>query len=82
VIASWGRPEDCEAASHLKVLGALMPTPPPGAPGPFALSDEAKLKALASEADLTPIAVTDVECPWVYPDTRHGAARRRPFRSA
>ena len=77
MIASWGRPEDCEAASHLKALGALMPTPPPGAPGPFALSDEAKLKALASEADLTPIAVTDV-----YPDTRHGAARRRPFRSA
>lgn len=67
VIATWGLPEDCEAAGHLKALGALMPPPPPGAPGPFALSDGAKLKALASEAGLTPIEVVDVECPWIYP---------------
>ena len=67
VIATWGLPEDCEAAGHLKALGALMPPPPPGAPGPFALSDESKLKALASEAGLTPIEVVDVQCPWIYP---------------
>ena len=67
VIATWGLPEECEAAGHLKALGALMPTPTPGAPGPFALSDETKLRALASESGLTPIAVADVECPWVYP---------------
>lgn len=67
VIATWGLPEDCEAAGHLKALGALMPSPPPGAPGPFALSDESKLKALAADAGLTPIAVADVECPWIYP---------------
>jgi ubiquinone/menaquinone biosynthesis C-methylase UbiE len=68
VIATWGLPQDCEAAGHLKALGALMPPPPPGAPGPFALSDEAKLKALAAEAGFTPIAVVDVSCPWAYPD--------------
>lgn len=68
VIAVWGLPETCEAAGHLKALGALMPPPPPGAPGPFALSDEAKLRALADEAGLTPIAVVDVSCPWAYPD--------------
>jgi SAM-dependent methyltransferase len=68
VIATWGLPEDCDAAGHLKALGALMPPPPPGAPGPFALSDESKLKALAGEAGLTPIAVVDVACPWTYPD--------------
>ena len=67
VIATWGPPDDCEAAGHLKALGALM-LPPPGAPGPFALSDESKLKALASEAGLTPIEVVDVECPWIYPN--------------
>jgi SAM-dependent methyltransferase len=67
VIATWGLPEDCEAAGHLKALGALMPPPPPGAPGPFALSDEGKLRALASEAGLKPIEVVDVECPWIYP---------------
>jgi SAM-dependent methyltransferase len=68
VIATWGPPEDCEAAAHLKALGALMPPPPPGAPGPFALSDETKLKALVSEAGLTPMAVVDVDCPWIYPN--------------
>jgi SAM-dependent methyltransferase len=67
-IAVWGLPEQCEAAGHLKALGALMPPPPPGAPGPFALSDEAKLKAFATEAGLTPVAVVDVACPWIYPD--------------
>lgn len=68
VIAVWGLPESCEAAGHLKALGSLMPPPPPGAPGPFALSDETKLKALASAAGLMPGAIVDVSCPWVYPD--------------
>jgi SAM-dependent methyltransferase len=68
VIAVWGLPEQCEAAAHLKALGALMPPPPPGAPGPFALSDETKLRAFAQEADLTPLDIVDVSCPWLYPD--------------
>jgi SAM-dependent methyltransferase len=68
VIAVWGLPETCDAAGHLKALGPLMPPPPPGAPGPFALSDEAKLRALAIDAGLTPIAIADVQCPWIYPD--------------
>jgi len=68
IIAVWGLPESCQAAGHLKALGSLMPPPPPGAPGPFALSDETKLKALAGEAGLTPGAIVDVACPWVYPD--------------
>jgi hypothetical protein len=63
IIAVWGLPETCEAAEHLKALGSLMPPPPPGAPGPFALSDESKLKTLAKEAGLTPGAVVDVSCP-------------------
>jgi SAM-dependent methyltransferase len=74
VIAVWGLPEQCEAAAHLKALGALMPPPPPGAPGPFALSDEDRLKGFASEAGLTPLEVVDVQCPWVYPDL-HTALR-------
>ena len=40
----------------------------PGAPGPFALSDETKLKSFATDAGLTPLAVVDVKCPWVYPN--------------
>jgi SAM-dependent methyltransferase len=68
VIATWGLPQDCEAAGHLKALGGLMPPPPPGAPGPFALSDEASLKALATDAGFVPVGVVDVECTWIYPD--------------
>jgi SAM-dependent methyltransferase len=68
VIATWGLPQDCEAAGHLKALGGLMPPPPAGAPGPFALSDEGTLKALATEAGFTPVDVVDVACPWMYPD--------------
>jgi SAM-dependent methyltransferase len=68
IIAVWGLSESCEAAGHLKALGSLMPPPPPGAPGPFALSDESKLKSLALDAGLTPGAIFDVPCPWVYPD--------------
>lgn len=67
-IATWGLPQDCEAAGHLKALGGLMPPPPAGAPGPFALSDEVNLKALVTEAGFTPIAIVDVACPWTYPD--------------
>ena len=67
VIATWGPYEDCESSGHLKALAALMPPPPPGAPGPFALSDEAKAKALVREAGLTPVAMADVDCPWAYP---------------
>jgi len=68
IIAVWGMPETCEAAGHLRALGPLMPPPPPGAAGPFALSDETRLKALAREAGLAPSVVVDVPCPWVYPD--------------
>lgn len=45
-----------------------MPPPPPGAPGPFALSDETKLRAFATEAGLTPLTVVDVACPWIFPN--------------
>jgi ubiquinone/menaquinone biosynthesis C-methylase UbiE len=68
IIAVWGLPETCEAAGHLKALGSLMPPPPPGAPGPFALSEESKLNSLAADAGLTPGAICDVPCPWIYAD--------------
>jgi SAM-dependent methyltransferase len=67
VIATWGVYDDCESSGHLKALAGLTPPPPPGAPGPFALSDEARAKTLIREAGLTPIAMADVDCPWVYP---------------
>jgi SAM-dependent methyltransferase len=67
VIATWGPYEECESSGHIKAMAALLPPPPPGAPGPFALSDEARAKALVREAGLTPVSMADVDCPWVFP---------------
>jgi len=66
VIMTWGDPDGMEAASLIAALRPLMP--PPGAPGPFALSDENALRKFAADAKLTPVAVFDVDCPFVYPD--------------
>ena len=68
VIATWGRPQDCEAAAYLAALRPLMPPPPPGAPGPFALSEDGALAVLVKQVGLTPMHMEDVECPFDYPD--------------
>jgi SAM-dependent methyltransferase len=67
-ISTWGPPESSEAAAYLRVLGKLVPPPPPGAPGPFALSAPGALERLVTEAGLTPVEQVDVECMWRYPD--------------
>jgi len=67
-VVTWGRPEGMEAAILVAALRPLMPPPPPGAPGPFALSDEAALRAFAREAGLAPTDLLDVEAPFAFPD--------------
>ena len=67
-IVTWGRPEDCEASAYLKALGSLLPPPPPGAPGPFALSEPGALEELVAQAGLTPHAAHEVKTRWEYPD--------------
>ena len=68
VVMTWGKPEGMEAAAIVASLRDLLPPPPPGAPGPFALSDEVKLRAFAGAAGLTAEDVVDVDSPWSYPD--------------
>lgn len=68
VIATWAVPERCEAAAYVAALGPLMPPPPPGAPGPFALSAPGALEGLATEAGLTPVDAAEVSCPWTFAD--------------
>ena len=68
VIMTWGVPEGMQAASLVAALKPLLPPPPPGAPGPFALSDADALRALAQGAGLEPLEVFDVPCEWSYPD--------------
>jgi len=67
-IVTWGKPEGMEAASIITSLKELMPPPPPGAPGPFALSDEAALRAFAASGGLKPGEVFDIPCVLDYPD--------------
>jgi SAM-dependent methyltransferase len=66
LVATWGQPEGMEAASLVAAMRPLLPPPPPGAPGPFALSAEATLRDLAAGAGLVPGECFDVEAPWHF----------------
>lgn len=59
VVAVWGKPEDTQVAAYFAALSSLLP--PPGTPGPFALSQEGALEALATEAGLQPDIVESVD---------------------
>jgi SAM-dependent methyltransferase len=64
----WGDRDDCEAASFLKAAGSLMPPPPPGAPGPFALTESHLLEKILAETGFEIIDSYDVPARWDYPD--------------
>lgn len=72
VIMTWGEPAGMPAASLVAAMKPLLPAPPPGAPGPFALSDETALRAFAVAGGLTPGVVFDVDTHWSYPDEATG----------
>lgn len=64
----WGNREDCEAASFLKAAGSLMPPPPPGTPGPFALTENHLLESILQEIGFKITDNCDVTSIWEYPD--------------
>jgi ubiquinone/menaquinone biosynthesis C-methylase UbiE len=64
----WGNKEDCEAGTYLKAVGSLLPPPPPGAAGPFALSENELLETILQEAGFKIISVADIPSVWDYPD--------------
>jgi len=66
--ATWGDPEECEALACMRTLGNFLPPPPPGAPGPLALSSAETFRAFVCGAGLLPREVADVDMPFVYPD--------------
>jgi SAM-dependent methyltransferase len=68
LIAIWGPLAQCEAQAYVAAVVSVLPPPPAGTPGPFALSDERALRAFASEGGLTPIDVVDVDMPFIYAD--------------
>ncbi len=67
-MAVWGRAEDCETAALMPALGKFLPPPPPGAPGPFALSAPGQVEALIEQANLSPLTSGEVDCPFAFPD--------------
>jgi hypothetical protein len=67
-MATWGRPEQCEAAGYVRAVGALLPPPPPGAPGAFALSQPGALEDFAVRGGLTPGERREVLCVWSFPE--------------
>lgn len=66
VVTIWGKQEDCDAAVYLRALGMLLPPPPPGAPGAFALSQDRVLERLAASAGLITGEVEEADCAWYY----------------
>jgi SAM-dependent methyltransferase len=69
VVMIWGNKEDCEAASNLAAIGSLLPPPQPGAPGPFALTENHLLEKILEEGGFKIINQKDVDTVWDYPDT-------------
>jgi SAM-dependent methyltransferase len=67
-VATWGRPEQCDLTSVLQSQSKLLPPPPPGAEGPFALSEPGRLEGFVEQAGLEPQKSEDVETVWRYPD--------------
>jgi SAM-dependent methyltransferase len=70
----WSPADMCELAPHLQSLGALMPPPPPGTPGPFALCGRDALEEFFADAGLEVAEVADVMCVFAYPDTATAVA--------
>ena len=68
LVAIWGRAEQCDLAAVLGAVGALMPPPPPGTPGPFALAEEGALSGLVEIAGFETLVVAEVATPIEYPD--------------
>ena len=71
VIGIWGKEEECDAGAVLKAVGSLLPPPPPGTPGPFALSEEGKVEAICRSIGLKVVHKQHVFCPWQYNGVEH-----------
>jgi SAM-dependent methyltransferase len=65
-MAVWGLAKDCQSAVVVKAMGILLPPPPPGASGPFALSEPGVLEDMLSKAGLKAGKPEDVDTPFDF----------------
>jgi len=66
-IAVWGKPEDCDAAPVMQVIGSFLP-PPPDASDRKPLYSNGTIEALAKEAGLNSGITEEVVCLWDFAD--------------
>lgn len=66
VIAIWDKPALNEGTAILKAISTLLPPPPPGTPGPFALSEDGRIEAILSKIGLKLQQKHSVPCPMLY----------------
>lgn len=67
-ITVWDHPSRVPMASVIQSLGSLLPPPPPGTPGPFALSEPGALERLARQGGLTARETFTISVTGRYPD--------------
>lgn len=59
---------EIEALPWAALAGLVSPPPPPGTPGPFALSAPGALEQMATQAGLEPLDALEADTPFVYPN--------------
>jgi SAM-dependent methyltransferase len=72
VLGIWDKPEMNDATQILKAIGKLLPPPPPGTPGPFALSEEGKIEKSFENKGLKLLSKSTVSCPFLYASLQDG----------
>lgn len=72
VIGIWDKPEYSDATTILKEINSLVPPPPPGTPGPFALSEDGKIESICTALKLKVIYKIRIACPFLYHTTDEG----------
>lgn len=66
VIGIWGSDAECESLKVLSSIASLLPEPPPGSPGPLALSGEGRVESLLREAGLVLQQKGTANCHWNF----------------
>jgi len=72
VIGIWDLPELSEATTILKAIGSLLPPPPPGTPGPFALSEAGAIETILDNIGMKTVYKSSVGCPLFYSNLSDG----------
>ena len=72
VLGFWDKPEKSDATNVLKAIGSLLPPPPPGTPGPFALSEDGRIEGAFEKIGLKLSFRAVVPCPFLYANLGDG----------